>query len=111
MRRLGAHGQIIQQDRIPGDQARKLPIGPDPDAQGLIGIVARQRLEEIRLIIEEAMLQVHGKRHRMHEHAAWARELVHRLEHIVLVQDVLGRAEIGDQPIFALMRGGDRRRN
>src|SRR5262249_12677161 len=65
-------------------------------------------LEKIWLIIKETMLQVHGKRHGVDEHAAGTRKLMHRLEHIELVQDVLRGAEISDQSVFTLMRGGHR---
>src|SRR5262249_37536929 len=44
---------------------------------------------------------------RMDEHATGTRKFMHRLEHIVLVQDVLRRAEISDQTVFALVRGGN----
>src|SRR5262245_58929701 len=54
------------------------------------------------------MLQVHGKRHGVDEHATGTRKLMHRLEHIILVQDVLRGAEISDQSVFTPMRGGHR---
>ena len=42
----------------------------------------------------------------MYEDAARASKVMHHLEHIVLVQDVLGSSVIRDQPVFALMLRG-----
>jgi hypothetical protein len=63
---------------------------------GFVRIVARERIKEVGLVIKKAVLQVHRERHRVDEYAADPSELVHRLEDVVLIENVLRGAVIRD---------------
>jgi hypothetical protein len=67
----------------------------------LVGIEVREGIEKIRLIVEEPVLEVDRERQRVQHVATRRREVVHHLEGVVLVQDVLGRSMIRGQPVFA----------
>src|SRR5262249_2688200 len=49
------------------------------------------------------MLKMHGERHGMHKYSSGPRNLMHRLEHVVLIKNVLGGAVIGDQAVLSLV--------
>src|SRR5262249_58565409 len=88
--------------------AGQLPIGADPHAQRLVRVVAGERLEEIGLIVEEPVLEMNREGYRVNEKPPRPGEIVHRLEDVVLVENVLGRSVIRDQAVAGAMLLGDR---
>src|SRR5436190_7989928 len=103
MRRLGVEHQIVQQSRLPGYETRHLPSRAHPNARDLVGIIARQGLEKVWLIIEKSVLEVNGERHRVQHEAARHGEVMHHLEYVVLIENVLGSAVVGDEAVLADM--------
>src|SRR5262249_43902268 len=101
MRGVCIEGQEIQELGLPWNQARQCPVGPHPDAERPVRVEARQRLEQIRLIVEEAVLQVDRERQRMQHQSAGRREIVDHLECVVLIEQVFGGPVIGGQSEFS----------
>src|SRR5262245_43267522 len=103
MRRLRVENYIIEQARLPKDEARHLPAGPHPNAGHLVRIVPCQGLEEVRLVIEEPVFKMDGEGYRVQHEPRWLGEVVHHLEHIVLIENVLGGAVVGDEAVLTDM--------
>jgi len=74
--------------------------------EGLIGVGPCQGFEKIRLVVKEAVLEMHGERNGMDHDPAWLGEIVHHLEDIVLVQKMLGGAVVGHETIAVLVLFG-----
>src|SRR5262249_31667941 len=108
MRRLGVENEIIEQGRLPRNEARQLPVRPHPDSVNLIGIVFRQTLEKVRLVIEVTMLEVNREWHGVKHVSAGLRKIVHHLEYVVLIQDVLRSAMVRDESVLARVLRGAR---
>src|ERR1700722_205338 len=100
MRRLRVEHKIIEQIRLPGYETRHLPARAHPNARYLIGIILCQGIEKVWLIVEKSMLEVNGKRHRVQHEAADHGEVMHHLEHVVLIENVLGGAVVGDEAVL-----------
>src|SRR2546421_2977809 len=103
MRRLRVEHQIIEQIRLPGYETRNLPAGTHPNARHLVGIIPCQGIEKVRLIIEKSVLEMDGEWHRVQHEAAGHGEVMHHLEHVVLIENVLGGAVVGDETVLADM--------
>jgi hypothetical protein len=105
MRRLGVERQKLQQSWLPGYEARQRPVRAHPGSERLVGIVTRQRVEQVRLIVEKAVLQVDRERQRMQHQAARRGKIVDRLEGVALIKNMLARAMIGGEAVFAATIG------
>src|SRR3984893_6914567 len=103
MRRLRVEHEIIEQIRLPGYETRTLPAGTHPNARHLIGIIPCQGIKKVWLIIEKSVLEVDCERHRVQHEAAGHGEIMHHLEHVVLIENVLGGAMVGDEAVLAGM--------
>src|SRR5262252_4598209 len=100
VRRLRIKREEVEEPGLPRHEARQRPVGSDPGSESLVGIIARQRIEQVRLIVEKPMFQMDGKRQRMQHQAARPGEVVDHLEGVALIENVLGRAMVGRQTVL-----------
>src|SRR5262249_19581476 len=105
VRGLRIDDHVVEDIRFPRNETGRLPSWPDPDAEQLVGIVARETFEKIRLIVEEAVLYLGRGRHRMKHESPRLGQVMHDLEKILLVEQMLRRAVIGDEVVFSDMLG------
>jgi len=90
----------FEEPGCPWHKARQPSVGSYPGSESLVGIIARQRIEQVRLIVEKPMLEMDGERQRMQHQAASFGEVVNHLEGVALVENVLGRAVIGREAVL-----------
>src|SRR6516225_1639095 len=66
----------------------------------MVGIIARQRVEQVRLIVEKSMLQMDGERQRMQHQAARLGEVVNHLEGVALIKDMFRRSMVRREAVL-----------
>src|SRR5262249_14265415 len=106
VRGLRVDDHVVKDIRFPRNETGRLPSWPNPDAEQLVGIVARETLDKIWLIIEEAVLYMRRERHRMKHEPTGLGQVMHDFEKVLLVEQMLRRAVIGHEVVFADMLGG-----
>src|SRR5262249_26539441 len=106
VRGLRVDDHVVKDVRLPWNETGRLPSWPDPDAEQLVRIVARETLEKIRLIVEETVLYMRRERHRMKHQPPGLGQVMHDFEKVLLVEQMLRRAVIGHEVVFADMLGG-----
>src|SRR5439155_6618617 len=79
------HDKVLEERGLPRDERGNVRIHRYPRAECPIGVIPRQRLEEIRLIPKERTPGWDPERQHVKHEAAWPRERVGGLEDVVLV--------------------------
>src|SRR5262245_12807959 len=101
VRGVRIEGEKVQKLGLPRHQARQGPVGTYPYTQRLIGIETRECVEQVRLIVEEAMFQMHREGQGVQHQPARRGEVMDHLERVILIEKMFGRPVVGGQTVFA----------